>query len=70
MNLDIAKKWVNDHLMEKHCFKYIGSRNQEDVFLGFISKMYPNVFLIETDINTYKCFSYNDIVIGSIRIVS
>ena len=70
MNLDIARRWASDHISNKYSFKYIGSRNQVDVFSGNICKLYPNVFLIKTDSNSYKCFSYNDIVIGSISIVS
>ncbi len=57
-------------MSDKYSFKYIGSRNQVDVFSGNICKLYSNVFLIKTDSNSYKCFSYNDIVIGSISIVS
>lgn len=48
----------------KILFKYNGSRNQIEEFVGYIDSLYSNVFtikLVDTDI--IKSFSYNDVLI-------
>ncbi len=44
-------------------FKYNGSRNQIDEFIGWIDSLYPNIFVVKTIDGKVKSFSYNDVLI-------
>ena len=48
---------------KKVMFKYNGSRNQIEEFIGYIDSLYSNVFTIKLDNNQIKSFSYNDVLI-------
>ena len=69
MNLNYAKRIVNDNIFVRHHFFYKGVRNQSEEFDGKIIKAYPSIFIIELLDNTIKSFSYNDIIVGNIKIV-
>ena len=70
MNIDIAKRIVKENLYKKHKFLYKGNRNQNEMFFGTISKMFPAIFIIEVDSSSVKAFSYSDLLIGNIKILS
>ena len=70
MNIDIAKKIVEENLFVNHKFLYKGNRNQNEEFSGRISKMFPAIFIIELDNSIKKAYSYNDLLIGNIKILS
>ena len=45
-------------------FKYRGSRNQIEEFVGYVDCIYPNVFTIRLiDNGIIKSYSYNDVLI-------
>lgn len=53
----------------KHKFLYKGSRNQNEEFIGVITKMFPAIFIIELSNKTVKSFCYSDLLIGNLKIV-
>ncbi len=69
MNIDVIKKRVYSHLGEKHYFRAIGTRGQDTIIHGYISKCYPAIFTINDDNNNIFAFSYNDALISSIKII-
>ena len=70
MNLIIAKKRIENQLNVFHTFQYKGSRNQVDEFSGKIIYCFSSIFLILTNNNHYKCFSYNDYIANFFRFIS
>ena len=70
MNLTIAKKHIENQLNVFHTFQYKGSRNQVDEFSGKIVFCFSSIFLILTDNNHYKSFSYNDYIANFFRFIS
>ena len=69
MNLDTAKNKVKSYLGLHYKFIYRGARNQIEEFEGKIIHCYPSIFIIETDNNIIKSFTYNDFIIRNIKIV-
>ena len=58
------RKRIELYKNKKLLFRYNGSRNQIEEFIGYIDKLYPNVFTIKlVDSNRIKSFSYNDVLI-------
>ncbi|MBQ9018798.1 MAG: hypothetical protein IJ097_00620 [Bacilli bacterium] len=70
MNLDYAKNKVMEQIGVNHKFMYKGCRNQTDEFEGKVIKCFPSIFLIQTDNNIIKSFTYSDFIIKNIRILS
>lgn len=70
MNIDYARKIVKDNLLIQQKFLYKGSRNQNEEFIGVITKMFPAIFIIELNDSSIKSFSYNDLLIGNLRILT
>lgn len=70
MNINVAKKIVSDNILINHKFIYKGNRNQNEEFFGKITKMFPAIFIIELDNSMVKAYSYNDLLIGNIKILS
>ena len=69
MILSKIKTKINN-LVGKRCkFIYYGSRNQKDEFYGVIVKTYPAVFVVTTDNNTKRSYSYNDVLISTLEII-
>lgn len=69
MNINVAKKFVLENMKKKYKFLYKGSRNQNEEFIGVITKMFPAIFIIELPDNTIKSFCYSDLVIGNLKII-
>lgn len=69
MNINVAKKIVLENLKKRHRFLYKGSRNQNEEFIGSITKMFPAVFIIELADKSVKSFCYSDLLIGNLRII-
>ena len=69
MNIDTIRKNLRDLLQKQHTFMYLGTRGQNEKFVGKIIKVYPRIFLIETDKGVLKSFSYSDFVIHSLKII-
>ena len=69
MNLDIAKNKVREMLGLHLKFIYRGVRNQIEEFEGKIVDCYPRIFIVETDDNIIKSFTYSDYIIKNIKII-
>ena len=63
MNLDTARNKVKEKMGLHLKFIYKGARNQIEEFEGRIVECYPHIFMIETDNNVIKSFTYNDYII-------
>ncbi len=70
MNLDSVKKYICEQKDVPHVFLYKGSRNQLEEFSGVITKCFAAVFIIVTDDNVIKSFSYNDFIVKNLKILS
>ena len=70
MNLNRAKSTILGLIKKQLFFEYKGSRNQVEVFSGRIVKCYSSIFIVELDNKTIKSFSYNDFIIGNLKIIS
>ena len=68
MNIEYAKKIINDNYMIRHHFVYKGARNQIDEFDGRIIKIFPVVFIVELDNGSIRAFNYSDIITNSLKI--
>ncbi len=69
MNIDVAKRVVKSNLLVRNRFLYKGNRNQNEEFIGTISKMFPAIFIIELDNSVIKSFSYSDLLVGNLKII-
>ena len=69
MNLDTVKNKIKSYLGIHHKFIYRGARNQIEEFEGIIVNCYPHIFIIKTDDNYIKSFTYNDFIIRNIKII-
>ena len=70
MNLDNVRRYLSTQKGISHVFLYKGARNQTEEFSGIITNCFPAIFIIRTDSNIIKSFSYNDFIVKSIKIVS
>ena len=61
--INILKKKMELYKGKKISFKYNGSRNQIEEFIGWIDTLYPNIFTVKTIDGKVKSFSYNDVLI-------
>ena len=69
MNIEKIKSKIEGLKNKKLHFKINGSRNQIEEFDGIITELYNYIFIIETD-NIKKSFSYSDVLINNIEILS
>lgn len=69
MILDKVKQQINMLVSKKKKFIFHGSRNQNEEFVGVITKLYPAIFLIELEDGQRKTYSYNDVLIGNLEII-
>lgn len=70
MTLDKVKKLVNDNLGIMHSFRFKGARNQIEEFRGMITNIYPSIFIITIDNEMIRSFSYSDLLIDNLEIIS
>ena len=70
MNLNYIKDKICSELLVKKIFVYKGIRNQNEKFIGKIKKCYSNIFIIELSEGNIKSFSYNDVIMGNLLILS
>ncbi len=69
MNINSIRKVINCLIGKNYRFKYIGFRNQIEEFTGYIDKTYSYIFTIIDDNGFLRSFSYNDVIIKSLRII-
>lgn len=68
MNLDKLKLDVSRYYNVYSKFIYKTGRGQDDIFFGKIVKFYPRIFIIKTDNDLIKSFSYSDYATNSLKI--
>ena len=67
MNIDLIRKKIEDNLNKRVIVSVHGLRNKVTRYEGTLYKTYPNIFSIIED-GTEKSFSYNDYIIGDVKI--
>ena len=67
MNLDEIKKMLKMHVNSKVEVNIYGSRNKNEICIGTISNVYPNIFTILVD-GENKSFRYGDIITGDVKL--
>lgn len=70
MTLEKVRKVVKDNLGIMHYFRFKGARNQIEEFRGMITNVYPSIFIIKIDNTTIRSFSYSDLLIDNLEIIS
>ena len=67
MNIDLIRKKIEDNLNKRVIVSVYGLRNKITRYEGTLYKTYPNIFSIIED-GIEKSFSYNDYIIGEVKI--
>ena len=71
MTIEKIKDNIKSNINKVLYFKINGSRNQIEEFKGIITSAYKSIFLIKIkDTDIIKSFSYTDILIGNLEILS
>ena len=70
MILENVKNYIFSNLGVVHKFVFYGSRNQNEEFIGMITKLYPAVFVITLENGQIRSYSYNDVLISNLQIVA
>ena len=68
MNLNIVKDNLKKYIGNKITIKYNMGRNKYEKYDVKIVKLYNNVFIVENDNREVKSFSYNDVIMKTIKI--
>ncbi len=67
MNIDLVRNEINNNIDREVLITVYGLRNKIKKYKGTLYKTYPNIFSI-IDNGVEKSFSYNDYIIGDIKI--
>lgn len=67
MNIELVKRDLEKNLNRHVIVTVYGLRNKINRYEGILYKTYPNIFSIVQD-GIEKSFSYNDYIIGDIKI--
>ena len=67
MNINLIKKELNSLINLKLKIKLYLGRNKYEYYEGYIKKMYPNIFVVNTN-KGEKTFSYSDIASKQVMI--
>ena len=69
MNILKIKKIILDNKNKKLEFTFSCTRNKKEKFTGFITEIYPSIFIVYDELlNINKSFSYNDVLIKKLVI--
>jgi len=68
MNIRIIKNYLSTKIGSRIVVVYYGSRNRKVRYVGFLYKLYANVFTIKLANGEVKSFMYIDIITKTIRI--
>ena len=68
MNMNMVKEHLEKHLGCTAKIKYSLGRNKYERYQVKIKKLYNNVFTVLKDNNEIKSFSYNDVIMKTIKI--
>ena len=61
MNVDLVKEQIKSNLGKRVIVKIYGMRNRVDTIEGIITKVYPNLFMVENNRES-KSISYSEII--------
>lgn len=69
MSIDKIKKEIFENIGKTFSFKFNGSRNQVEEFIGVISNSYNSIFTIKVagKYPRTKSYSYNDVLINNLE---
>lgn len=59
---------LNDYIGKEVVIKYNLGRNKYEKYHVVIKELYQNVFLVQSDSNERKSFSYSDVLTNTIKI--
>ena len=70
MNIDKKRQLISKNLGNLYLFKYNGTRNQKEEFVGKIQGAYKSIFTIKVNnyTNRVRSFSYSDILTNTLEI--
>ena len=68
MNVRLIKQYLATRIGAKIVVIYYGSRNRRVRYVGFLDKLYANVFTVKLINGEVKSFMYIDIITKTIRI--
>ena len=68
MNIRYIKNYLATKIGSKVMVIYYGSRNRRVKYIGYLDKLYTNVFTIKLLNGDVKSFMYIDIITKTIRI--
>ncbi len=69
MTIEKIKELVKENQGVYHSFRFRGTRNQIDEFAGTITAIYPAIFIITSDDDKVKSFSYSDLLVDNLEII-
>ena len=61
MNVELIKEEIKRNLGKKVFVKIYGMRNRVDTIEGIITKVYPNLFMVENN-HESKSITYSDVI--------
>ena len=61
MNVNLVKEEIKKNVGKKVVVKIYGMRNKVDTIEGIITKIYPNLFMVENNYES-KSISYSEII--------
>jgi uncharacterized protein Veg len=70
MTIEKIRNNITSCIGKEYLFKVNGARNQTEKFYGVITSTYKFVFLIKCSNGIVKSFSYSDVLIGNIELIS
>ena len=68
MNIRHIKKYLAARVGSKVSIIYYGTRNRRVKYIGYLDKLYTNIFTIKLVNGEVKSFMYIDIITKTIRI--
>ena len=66
--IDSIRGKINDYLGKEVVIKYNLGRNKYEKYHVVIKELYQNVFLVQSNSNERKSFSYSDVLTNTIKI--
>lgn len=68
MTIDKIKNNINDKIGDSVKVVYNGSRNKREEYSGVITETYNFIFIIKTEEEEKKSFSYRDVLTNTIEV--
>lgn len=68
MTIEKIKNDIDSNLGETVKVIYNGSRNKKEEYFGVITETYNYIFVIKTDLEEKKSFSYRDILTNTLEV--